>query len=199
MLREASKLLEAAGYVLKDGRRTNANGEVLEIEYLFTDPVSERIAAAYQKSLGLIGVALNLRRIDAAQYQRRMKSFDFDMRTGRFVMSLTPGIELRSFWSSEMANVDGSRNLSGIQDPAIDSLIEHVIQAKSRKDLVTATRALDRVLRAGHYWVPQWYKAVHQVVYWDKFSYPKVKPKYDRGILDTWWYDAEKAAKLRTN
>ena len=199
LLREASKLLDAAGYSLRDGKRVNAKGEVIELEYIFTDPVSERIAAAYQKSLGLIGISLNLRRIDAAQYQRRVKSFDFDITTARFVMSLTPGIELKSYWSSEMANVEGSRNLSGIQDPVIDALVERVIQAKSRKDLVTATRAMDRVLRAGHYWVPQWFKAAHHVVYWDKFSYPAVKPKYDRGILDTWWYDAEKAAKLKIN
>lgn len=199
LLREASRLLDEAGYVLKDGRRTNAKGETLDFEYIFTDPVSERIAAAYQKSLGLIGIQLNLRRIDAAQYQRRVKAFDFDITTARFVMALTPGIELKSFWSSEMATVDGSRNLSGIQDPVIDALIDRVIAAKSRKELVTATRALDRVLRVGHYWVPQWYKAAHHIVYWDKFSHPPIKPKYGRGILDTWWYDAEKAAKLRVN
>ena len=199
LLRAAGKLLEEAGYVLKDGKRANAKGEMLEFEYIFTDPVSERIAAAYQKNLGLIGIALNLRRIDAAQYQRRVKSFDFDITTTRFVMALTPGIELKSIWSSEMANVEGSRNLAGIQNPVIDALIERVIQAKSRKELVTATRAIDRVLRAGHYWVPQWFKAAHHVVYWDKFAFPAVKPKYDRGILDTWWYDAAKAAKLRTN
>jgi microcin C transport system substrate-binding protein len=199
LLREAGKLLEEAGYVLKNGKRVNAAGETLEFEYIFTDPVSERIAAAYQKNLGLIGITLNLRRIDAAQYQRRVKSFDFDITTVRYVMALTPGIELRSIWSSEMANVEGSRNLSGIQSPVIDALIEKAVQAKSRKDLVAATRAIDRVLRAGHYWVPQWYKATHHIVYWDKFSYPAVQPKYDRGILDTWWYDSAKAAKLRVN
>lgn len=199
LLRDASKLLDAAGYILKDGKRTNAKGEAIELEYIFTDPVSERIASTYQKSLGLIGISLTLRRIDAAQYQRRVKSFDFDITTARFVMSLTPGIELKSYWSSEMASVDGSLNLSGIRDPVIDALIERVIKAKSRADLVVATRAIDRVLRAGHYWVPQWYKAVHQLVYWDKFSYPATKPKYDRGILDTWWYDPQKAAKLRVN
>lgn len=199
LLRAAGKLLDEAGYALKDGRRVNSAGEVLEFEYIFTDPVSERIAASYQKNLGLIGIVLNLRRIDAAQYQRRVKSFDFDITTARFVMSLTPGIELKSIWSSEMANVEGSRNLSGIQSPVIDALIERVILAKSRKELVTAARAIDRVLRAGHYWVPQWFKAAHHIVYWDKFSFPGVKPKYDRGILDTWWYDPEKAAKLRIN
>jgi microcin C transport system substrate-binding protein len=199
LLREAGKLLDEAGYTVKDGKRVNAKGEVLEIEYLFTDPVSERIAGAYQKSLGLIGVILIPRRVDPAQYERRTKAFDFDMTTRRYRMSLTPGIELQNMWDSRQASVDGSGNLSGIQNPAIDALIEKIVLAKSRKELVTAARAIDRVLRAGHYWVPQWFKAAHHVVYWDKFSYPAVKPKYDRGIPDTWWYDSEKAAKLRIN
>ena len=199
LLREAGKLLDEAGYTVKDGKRVNAKGEVLEIEYLFTDPVSERIAGAYQKSLGLIGVILVPRRVDPAQYERRTKAFDFDITTRRYRMSLTPGIELQNMWDSRQASVDGSGNLSGIQNPAIDALIEKIVLAKSRKELVTAARAIDRVLRAGHYWVPQWFKAAHHVVYWDKFSYPAVKPKYDRGIPDTWWYDSEKAAKLRIN
>ena len=199
LLREAGKLLDEAGYTVKDGKRVNAKGEVLEIEYLFTDPVSERVAGAYQKSLGLIGVILIPRRVDPAQYERRTKAFDFDMTTRRYRMSLTPGIELQNMWDSRQASVDGSGNLSGIQNPAIDALIEKIVLAKSRKELVTAARAIDRVLRAGHYWVPQWFKAAHHVVYWDKFSYPAVKPKYDRGIPDTWWYDSEKAAKLRIN
>jgi microcin C transport system substrate-binding protein len=199
LLREAGKLLDEAGYTVKDGKRVNAKGEVLEIEYLFTDPVSERVAGAYQKSLGLIGVILIPRRVDPAQYERRTKAFDFDITTRRYRMSLTPGIELQNMWHSRQASVDGSGNLSGIQNPAIDALIEKIVLAKSRKELVTAARAIDRVLRAGHYWVPQWFKAAHHVVYWDKFSYPAVKPKYDRGIPDTWWYDSEKAAKLRIN
>jgi microcin C transport system substrate-binding protein len=119
--------------------------------------------------------------------------------TSRFVMSHTPGVEMRNYWGSENANVEGSRNLAGIKDPVIDALIDKVVAAKSRKELTTATRAIDRVLRAGNYWVPQWYKAQHNIAHWDKFSYPPTKPKYSRGAPDTWWYDAEKAAKLRTN
>jgi microcin C transport system substrate-binding protein len=102
-------------------------------------------------------------------------------------------------WHSRQASVDGSGNLSGIQNPAIDALIEKIVLAKSRKELVTTARAIDRVLRAGHYWVPQWFKAAHHVVYWDKFSYPAGKPKYDCGRPDTWWDESEKAAKLRIN
>jgi microcin C transport system substrate-binding protein len=128
-----------------------------------------------------------------------VKAFDFDVITQRFVMGLTPGVELRNFFGSEAAMTDGSFNLAGINDPTIDALIAKVLQATSRSELVTATRALDRVLRAGHYWVPHWYKAAHHVVCWDKFARPAIKPKYDRGIVDTWWYDPEKAAKLRTH
>ena len=120
-----------------------------------------------------------MRRVDPAQYEQRMKEFDFDMTTQRYSLRLTPGVELKSFWGSEAASMDGSFNLAGIADPVIDALIDKVIDAKSRAELVTATRAIDRVLRAGHYWVPQWYKAAHILAFWNKFSRPDVKPKYD--------------------
>jgi microcin C transport system substrate-binding protein len=200
LLRDAARLLDEAGWVVKDGKRTNAKGETFDIEFMLTtDPSFERIVAPYVKNLQAIGVSASIRRADAAQYERRRKAFDFDVVTSRFVLRLTPGLEVKNFWSSEAAGFDGSFNLAGIADPVVDSLLEKVIGARSRGELVTATRALDRVLRAGHYWVPHWYKAAHHVAYWDKFSRPAVKPKYDRGILETWWYDTEKAAKLKTN
>ena len=124
-----------------------------------------------------------------AQYQRRLKTFDFDITTERYTMRNTPGVELRSYFGSDAAKMDGSLNLAGISDPAVDALVERVIAAKSRDELETAARALDRVLRAGHYWVPHWYKASNNIAYWDKFSRPETKPRFDRGILDTWWYD----------
>jgi microcin C transport system substrate-binding protein len=111
-------------------------------------------------------------------------------------MRNTPGVELRSYFGTDAAKMDGSLNLAGISDPAVDTLIERVIAAKNREELTTAARALDRMLRAGHYWVPHWYKASNNIAYWDKFSRPETKPRFDRGILDTWWYDASKAAKL---
>ena len=114
-------------------------------------------------------------------------------------MRNTPGVELRSYFGSPAAKMGGSLNLAGISDPAVDALIERVIAAKSREELNTAARALDRVLRAGHYWVPHWYKASNNIAYWDKFSRPATKPRFDRGILDTWWYDEAKAAKLTAN
>jgi microcin C transport system substrate-binding protein len=111
-------------------------------------------------------------------------------------MRNTPGVELWSYFGSAAAKMDGSLNLAGISDPAVDALIERVIAAKSRDELNVAARDLDRVLRAGHYWVPHWYKPSFTIAYWDKFSRPGVKPRFDRGILDTWWYDDAKAAKL---
>jgi microcin C transport system substrate-binding protein len=199
LLREADGLLTAAGYVLKDGRRVNAKGESLDIEFLITDPTSERIVGPYTENLKRIGINATMRRVDAAQYERRVKEFDYDIVTTRFVMSLTPGVELKGYFGSEYADVNGSSNRAGIKDPVVDALVSKIITAKSRQELVDAARALDRVLRAGHYWVSHYYKGSHTIAYWDKFAFPKVKPKYDRGIEDTWWIDAEKAAKLKPN
>jgi microcin C transport system substrate-binding protein len=198
LLREASRLLSEAGYEVKGGKRVDANGEPLNLEFLITDPVSERILLPYAKNLEALGIGASVRRIDPAQYERRVKSFDFDVVTTRYVLRLTPGAEMRNFWGSDAAKTEGSFNLAGINHPAIDALIVKAVEAKSREELVTATRALDRVLRAGHYWVPQWYKSAHNIAYWDKFGRPERKPRYDRGIIDSWWYDADKAAKLKT-
>jgi microcin C transport system substrate-binding protein len=199
LLQTADKLLKEAGWTIKNGARANAKGEVLDIEFLIVDPVSERVLSNYVENLKRLGLAISIRRVDPAQYERRVKTFDFDVVTTRYSLRLTPGVELRSFWGSEVANVDGSYNLAGISNPAVDALIAKVVEAKSRAELETATRALDRVLRAGHYWVPQWYKPVHHIAYWDRYSRPAVKPRYDRGIVDTWWYDAAKAEKLKSN
>jgi len=199
LLREAGRLLGEAGWEIKAGKRVNAKGEVFELEFLISDPSTERILTPYVKNLEAIGITPTIRRVDSAQYERRRKSFDFDVITTRYSLRLTPGVEIRTFWGSEAAKTDGSANLAGISHPAVDALIVKVMEAKSRDELNTATRALDRVLRAGHYWVPHWFKAAHHVVYWDKFGRPPVKPRYERGIIHTWWYDAEKAAKLKSN
>ncbi len=199
MLRRASQLLNEAGWTIKDGKRRNAKGEVLDIEFLIFSPAFERIIAPYVKNLKILGAESRIRRVDPAQYEQRLKTYDFDVTTRRYVLQLTPGPELRNFWGSASANAQGGYNLSGIEDPVIDALIEKVIAAKSSKEMTTAARALDRVMRAGHYWVPHWFKARHNVAHWDKFSRPATKPLYHRGIIDTWWYDAGKAAKLKQN
>jgi microcin C transport system substrate-binding protein len=199
LLREAGRLLDEAGWQVKGGKRINAKGEALDIEFLITDPSSERILTPYVKNLQAIGVQTSIRRIDPAQYERRVKSFDFDVVITRYVLRLTPGVEVRTFWGSEAARTEGSYNLAGISHPAVDALIVKVSEAKSREELKTATSALDRVLRAGHYWVPHWYRPYHYIAYWDKYGRPVVKPRYERGIIHTWWYDADKAAKLKSN
>jgi microcin C transport system substrate-binding protein len=196
LLLEAGKLLDEAGYTVKNGVRVNAKGEPLKLEILTFEPTFERLTAPYVKNLRLLGIDTHVRMVDPAQYQQRLKDFDFDITTERYQMRNTPGVELRSYFGSAAAKMDGSLNLAGISDPAVDALIEKVIAAKSRDELETAARALDRVLRAGHYWVPHWYKPSNTIAYWDKFSRPGTKPRFDRGILDTWWYDDAKAAKL---
>ena len=199
LLQKAGKLLDEAGWTVKNGVRVNAQGEPLKLEILMFEQAFERIAAPYVKNLKLLGIDASIRMVDPAQYQQRLKDFDFDITTERYVMRNTPGVELRSYFGSAAAKMSGSLNLAGISDPAVDALIERVIAAKSREELNTAARALDRVLRAGHYWVPHWYKASNNIAYWDKFSRPATKPRFDRGILDTWWYDEAKAAKLTAN
>ncbi|MGE0700557.1 MAG: extracellular solute-binding protein [Hyphomicrobiaceae bacterium] len=201
LLRAALKLLSEAGWKLdtKGGQPLvrNAKGETLDIEFLNSGgPTFERILGPYIKNLESIGIRASIRNVDPAQYQRRVKSYDFDAITTRFTMRLTPGIELFNYWGSEAASMEGSSNQAGIKDPVVDALIEKVIGARTREELVAATRAIDRVLRAGHYWVPHWYKAAHNIAHWDKFGRPAVKPKYARGILDTWWYDPARAARL---
>lgn len=199
LMAESGKLLAAAGYVLKDGKRFTPDGAPFEIEFLINDPSSERILNGYVESLKRLGIAAAIRQVDEAQYLRRTKSFDFDIIGARFSMQITPGPELKNFFGSEAAGYEGSYNLAGIRSSSVDALILAVAKADSRESLETAGRALDRTLRAGHYWVSNWYKAAHTIAYWDKFGWPARKPDYDTGILDTWWYDKAKAAKLATN
>src|SRR5690606_934360 len=149
LLRTAAQLLTQAGWELKGTRRVNAAGEVLDIEFLIFEPTFERVIAPYLKNLHALGIQANIRRVDPAQYERRVKAFDFDIVTQRYVMRLTPGVELFNFFGSGAADTEGSFNLAGIKDPVIDALVNKVMEAESRKELVTATRALDREMRAG--------------------------------------------------
>ena len=137
-----------------------------------------------------------MRVVDPVQYRKRVDDFDFDITVERMSFSSTPGDSLRNYFSSQAAATKGSLNLAGIADPAVDALVDIIIAAKSRAEMTTACKALDRVVRAGRYWVPQWYLASHRIAYWDVFGWPEKKPPFARGIPETWWYDAEKAAKL---
>jgi microcin C transport system substrate-binding protein len=144
----------------------------------------------------VLGIEATLRVVDPVQYRARVDAFDFDVTVERFSFSETPGDSLRTYFSSHAAATKGTQNLAGISDPAVDALVDAIIAAKTRPELTAACRALDRVIRAGRYWIPHWYKASHWIAFWDVFGYPPKQPRYFRGIPDTWWYDRDKAAKL---
>ena len=196
LLRRASQLLQEAGYVIKGGKRVGPQGERISIEFLIEEPSFQPHHMPFIKNLNTIGIDATVRVVDAAQMQMRRNDFDFDVVIQRFGFSTTPGDSLRSFFSSQAAGLKGSQNLAGIADPAIDAMIDKIIAAETRPALHTACRALDRLVRAGRYWIPHWYKASHWIAYWDMFGRPPRKPRYARGVLETWWYDPEKAAKI---
>ena len=196
LLRRASALLDAAGWTQEGTLRRNAKGETLNVEFLIESPIFERVLGPYVKNLKLLGINATIRTVDDAQYQKRLESYDYDVIGSRFSSGLTPGDELRVFFGSESATRPGTYNLSGVASPAIDALLDKVVEAKSREELNVAGRALDRVLRAEQFWVPNWYKGSYWLAYWDRFARPETKPKYDRGIVDTWWYDEAKAKRI---
>ncbi|HEY6604109.1 MAG TPA: ABC transporter substrate-binding protein, partial [Xanthobacteraceae bacterium] len=196
MLRHATALLQEAGFVVKDGKRVTPQGEPISVEFLLDEPSFQPHHMPFIKNLGTLGIDANLRIVDPVQFRKRVDDFDFDLTVQRFGFSSTPGDSLRSFFSSQAAGMRGSQNLAGMSDPVIDALIEKIIAANDRANLTHACRALDRVIRSGRYWVPHWYKASHWLAYWDVFSRPANKPRYARGIPETWWHDRDKAAKL---
>ncbi len=197
LLRKAANLLSEAGWEVKDGTRINADGKPLTVEFLIFAPTFERVIGPYVRNLKLLGINASIRQVEAAQYQERLKNFDFDVAVQRFSMSETPGVELKAFFGSDNAETPGSFNLSGIKNKAVDALIADIMQARDRKTLTIAAKALDRTLRAEQFWVPQWYKGAHTLAYWDIFGKPKVKPRFGRGVFDTWWIDATKAANVK--
>jgi microcin C transport system substrate-binding protein len=196
MLRHATALLQEAGFVVKDGKRVTPQGEPISVEFLLDEPTFQPHHMPFIKNLGTLGIDANLRIVDPVQFRKRVDDFDFDLTVQRFGFSSTPGDSLRSFFSSQAAGMRGSQNLAGMSDPVVDALIEKIIAANDRANLTHACRALDRVIRSGRYWVPHWYKASHWLAYWDVFSRPANKPRYARGIPETWWHDRDKAAKL---
>ena len=195
-LRQGAQLLNEAGFALKNGKRVMPNGTPITIEFLIDEPTFQPHHLPYIKNLSTLGIDATLRIVDPVQYRARVDGFDFDITVERFSFSSTPGDSLRTYLSSQAAATKGSQNLAGIADPAVDKLIDVIIAANTREEMITACRALDRVIRAGRYWIPHWYKASHWIAYWDVFSRPAAQPRYFRGIPDTWWYDRDKAAKL---
>jgi len=197
ILRKAQGLLVEAGCKRDAKNRLHlADGTPLTVEFLMDDSGLERHTGGYVRTLGLLGIEATIRLIDPTQYQRRVEDFDFDIVSRRYSMSETPGEELKSLFHSETAQQRASRNISGIADPVVDALVQKAIDADSREALTTAVRALDRVLRAGRYWVPMWYAGKHRIAFWDVFSRPETSPRYGFSPLGLWWWDAEKARKI---
>jgi microcin C transport system substrate-binding protein len=179
--------LREAGWVVRNLRLVHAEtGQPMAFEILIDDPTWERITLPFVQNLERLGVAARIRTVDAAQYEYRVKQFDFDMTVSVFAQSLSPGNEQADYWSREAASTPGSRNLAGVSDPVVDALIALLIAAPDRPALVARTRALDRVLRAGHYVIPHWHITAFRVASWNRFGRPAVSPKYELGF-DTWW------------
>lgn len=196
LLLRAQQLLQDAG-LKRDGRGLlDSEGKPFEIELLDNDPRFTPHALAYVKNLEFLGIKAGQRIVDPAQFQARESDFDFDLMPRRYALTSTPGESLRQLFGSAAADIPGSTNLSGVKDPVIDALIEECIRAETRDKLYIATRALDRVVRAGRYWVPHWHKASHWLATWDVFGRPETKPRYGLPVETTWWFDAEKAARI---
>ncbi len=195
-LLQAAKLFREAGYSIKDGRLVNATGEVFSIEFLINSPTFERVILFYVEDLKRLGVQFNIRQVDASQYQNRIRSRDFDAIVAGWGQSLSPGNEQRDYFGTESADRPGSRNYAGIKNQAVDALIDKVIFAKDREELVAATHALDRVMIWNHYVVPMWSIGVSRVARWDRFGKPEKLPEYSIGFPDIWWFDKDRAAKI---
>lgn len=197
-LREALRLFKEAGYEVRDRKLIDVKtGAQFSLELLNSDPSFERVTLFYKPSLERLGIAVSVRTVDPTQYENRTREWDFDVVTNSWGESQSPGNEQREFWSSKSADVAGSRNITGIKNPAIDKLIERVIYATGRDDLVAATKALDRVLLWNHYVVPQWTYTKVRTARWDRFGRPAELPKYGQsGFPFIWWYDANKATRI---
>ena len=196
-LRRAAELLRAAGWQVKNNKLVDGkSGEPMEIEFLLDSPTFERVVSPFQQNLQRLGVTTRIRTVDASQYENRVRDFDFDVIVQTFPQSLSPGNEQRDFWSSDAAGRPGSRNLIGIKNPAVDALIDKIIEADDRKSLVTASRALDRVLLWNHYVIPQWHVRNERLAYWNKFGQTGVQPKYGTALV-SWWVDPDKEAALQ--
>lgn len=196
-LRQAGKLLREAGWEIKGGKRVHKDtAQVLAFEVLLRSPSFERVVLPFSQNLGKLGVDITIRTVDTAQYGERTDTFDFDVIVHSIGQSLSPGNEQRSYWGSEAATLEGGHNFIGIQNPAIDGLIETLIAAPDRDSLVTATRALDRVLQWGHWLIPNWHTTYDRVAYWNKFGRPEITPTRGNQFM-AWWVDVEKEKELK--
>lgn len=185
-LRQALRLLQQAGWTLDNGRLINPAGEPFHFEILLVQKEFERVVSPFIRNLERLGISADIRIVDVSQYINRLRQFDFDMIVHSFGQSSSPGNEQRNYWHSSTADQPGSRNLIGIRDPAVDYLVEQLIAAPDREQLVLRARALDRVLQWNHFVIPHYHISAWRIAYWDKFAHPAISPVYDLG-LDTWW------------
>jgi microcin C transport system substrate-binding protein len=190
-LRHALRLLQAAGWTLKDEKLVNKAGQPFEFEFLLAQPEFERIVLPFVQNLRRIGINARVRTVDPAQYENRMKQFDFDVTVVLMPESLSPGNEQRDFWSSAAAEENGSQNYVGVRSKAVDDLVDLIIGAPDRASLVTRVHALDRVLLHSYYVIPNWHLSYFRVAAWDKFLRPKIAPPYALA-LDAWWIDQQR-------
>lgn len=197
-LKQAVDMLRQAGWHIDAKTRKlthNESGEVLRFEILLVMPLFERIVLPFKKNLERLGIDVEVRTVDSAQYEERLEKYDFDMIVAGYPQSLSPGNEQRLYWSSAFANQPGGQNYAGVNDPVVDTLVNLVIAAPDRASLVTATRALDRVLQWGHWVIPHWHVPFDRVLYWNKFGRPSMTPA--QGVqFDTWWVDPSKGSGL---
>ncbi|MCB1822818.1 MAG: ABC transporter substrate-binding protein, partial [Candidatus Competibacteraceae bacterium] len=195
-LRKALELLQEAGWTFRDRKLVNAKtGEPFRFELLIAEPTWERIGLPFARNLERLGIEMSVRTVDSAQYENRVRDFDFDMIVHVWGQSLSPGNEQREFWSSASADQPGSRNLAGLKNPAVDALVEQVIAAPDRASLITRVRALDRALQWNYLVIPHWHIPYARLAFWDKFGYPAVTPL--QGVqLNAWWIDPAKAVPV---
>lgn len=188
LLLEAQNILDQEGYVLKDMKRIDpSTNRQMQIEFLIVSPLFERIVAPYIRSLKKLGIKANIRSIDSSQFIKRRDNFDFDVIVNWFLQSATPGNEQINYWHSSRADVAGSKNYIGIKNEAVDFMVDKITSANSKQELITAGKALDRILQWNYYVIPQWYSTTHRLIYWNKVERPEQTPPYSHGFPEIWW------------
>jgi microcin C transport system substrate-binding protein len=197
LLLRASQLLQAAGCKRDGAKLLLPDGSPFTFEVLEFSNAFDKVVQPMFKNMRLLGIEPRLRVVDAAQYKQRTESFDFDMITDRKMIGGIPGDELFAYFNSKSGQMQGGLNVAGVDSPAVDALIDKALNAQSKADLMVIGRTLDRVLRAGRYWIPNWYPATRRIAAWDFFGHPDPLPKLDLGIGSIWWWDAEKAAAVK--
>ena len=197
LLRTANTLLKEAGWIRKGSQLVGSDGKPLEIEFLIRSPTFERILGKFVSNLKTLGVTVSIRLVDPAQYQKRLDTYDFDIVMMAYRFGATPtGESMQQFFGSKNADLEGNRNFAGIKNAAVDELIARINETSSRTELTIVLRALDRVLRSTHSWIPNWTSANHRIAYWDMFGFPEPKPDYEFPIESYWWFDKDKAKAI---